>query len=310
MLRSVVAGSLAGGAFEAQWVLAVRRKTWKSLHQRDSGGFRFILPPRDRFYADPFLLEHQGRTYIFFADYRYSTKKAVISCVWIDRSGDISQPVTVLEADSHLSYPFIFEVDRQIYLLPETSQTNRVELYRSVRFPAEWELVRVLMEQPAVDATLWQQGGTFWLFANLSAPLEGLDCEDLHLFFSNSLEGKWIPHPKNPVVVDVSGARPAGRLFLDGHRLIRPAQDCSAAYGHGIALKRVLSLSRTDYREEILGRITPEWMPGATGTHTLDHNAEFEVIDLKADRLKTVAQVARAVRHRRRNRMQSGSSAS
>jgi hypothetical protein len=296
MLWSVVAGSQAGRAFEAQWVLAVRRKTWESLNQRNSGDFRFVLPPRDRFYADPFLFEHQGRTYIFFEEYRYSAQKGVISCVRIDRSGSVSQPVTVLEAADHLSYPFIFEVDGQIYLMPESSRTGKIELYRSVRFPAEWRFDRVLIEQPGADATLWQQDGTFWLFVNLSAAVSGRLCEDLHVFFADSLDGEWIPHPRNPVVVDASGARPAGRLFLDGDQLIRPAQDCSSGYGGGIVLKRVLALSRTDYEEETAARIEP--LPGTAGIHTLDHNGDFEVVDLKVVRLKTVGRVARAVRRR------------
>ena len=279
-------------------MLAVRRRTWQSLDERDSRDFRLILPPRDRYYADPFLYEHQGRTYIFFEDYRYRQRRGVISCVAIDSADRVSQPLTVLEADGHLSYPFIFELDGQIYLLPETSQMRRVGLYRCLKFPAEWELDRVLIQAPASDATLWQQGGTFWLFANLSAAVQGRLCDDLHLFFTQSLDGTWTPHPKNPIVVDAGGARPAGRMFLDRGRLIRPAQDCSAGYGSGIVLKHVLALSRTEYKEEALVRMTPEWMPGAIGTHTFDHTEEFEVVDLKVPRLRTATQIVEAVRHR------------
>ena len=34
-------------------------------------GSRSSNPPADRFYADPFLAEHDGRTFVFFEDYSY-----------------------------------------------------------------------------------------------------------------------------------------------------------------------------------------------------------------------------------------------
>ena len=278
--------------FRPQWMLAVRRRAWRSLHERDSRGFHLIVPPGDRFYADPFLFEHQGQTFIFFEDYRHETRKGVISCVSVDSTATSSSPVTVLEGANHLSYPFIFEVDGTIYLMPDASRKGRVELHRSVRFPTEWQFERVLLEQPAADPTLWEQDGTFWLFVNLSAAVTGLPCQDLHLFFSDSLAGQWSPHPKNPIVVDASGARPAGRMFLDDGQLIRPAQDCSADYGSAIVLKRVLVLSRTDYEEETMARISSEWLPRSTGTHHFDHNTEFEVMDLRVNRRKTWREMA------------------
>ena len=293
-LGSALAGSVAGKAFEAVWILAVRRKAWATIDQRDNEGFRFVLPPRGSFYADPFLFEHQGQMFVFFENGRRSTRKGVISCVTIDRTGRTSRPVTVLEAAHHLSYPFIFEVDGQIYLIPESARTGKIELYRSVRFPTDWQHDRTLIEQPGSDATLWQQAGTFWLFVNLSAVVSGRLCEDLHVFVADSLNGVWTAPSGNPVVVDPSGARPAGRLFMDGDRVIRPAQDCASDYGEGIVLQRVLTLSRSDYQEETVTRIEP--LPGTAGVHTLDHNGDFEVMDLKTVRLKTVAQFADAMK--------------
>ena len=246
------------------------------------------------FYADPFLFEHQGRMFLFFENCRRSTRKAVISCVTIDKAGRTSRPVTVLKPAHHVSYPFIFEVDGQIYLIPESSRTGRSTCIRNIRFPTDWMLDRTLIEQPGSDATLWQQAGTFWLFVNLSAAVSGRLCEDLHVFVADSLDGVWKAHPSNPVVVDASGARPAGRLFMDGDGVIRPAQDCSSGYGNGIVLRRVVKLSRTDYEEENVARIEP--LPGTLGVHTINQSGEFEVMDVKVVRLKTVAQLASGIR--------------
>ena len=186
-LASVLAGTPAGRAFTTQWILGIRPKRWRLLRERNSRGFRLILPPADRFYADPFVFEHRGRTCVFFEDYRFASMRAVISCMEVGRQGELSEPVVVLDGPDHISYPFIFRSNGVVYMIPETSSRKRVELHRCTSFPFEWELEDVLMDLPASDATLWHTDGTFWLFANMSAGTGGPDCEDLHVFFADSL---------------------------------------------------------------------------------------------------------------------------
>ena len=61
----------------------------------------------------------------------------------------------MLERDHHLSYPFVFEHEGVVYMLPERGEAGRVELHRAVAFPDEWRLDRVLLDGlTAVDATL------------------------------------------------------------------------------------------------------------------------------------------------------------
>ena len=54
---------------DEKWVLAFRRRG-------SDDRFTIVHPPADRFYADPFLAEHDGRTFVFFEDYSYGTAKA------------------------------------------------------------------------------------------------------------------------------------------------------------------------------------------------------------------------------------------
>ena len=114
-----------------------------------------ITPPAGRFYADPFLFQHNGRRFIFFEDYDWSLRRAVICYVEIDAGGRHCPPRVALSADCHLSYPFVFEEGDAIYMLPETAGRRTVELYRAARFPDEWTLDRVLLRDvTATDATL------------------------------------------------------------------------------------------------------------------------------------------------------------
>jgi hypothetical protein len=77
----------------------------------------------------------------------------------------------------------------------------------------------------------------------------------------------------------VRRARPAGALFVDDGRLIRPSQDCAKAYGYGLVFSEVVTLTETDYEEHVVARVDPTWAKGNLGTHTYSRTEEFEVID-------------------------------
>ena len=263
----------------ADWYIASRAKRWRTLAERDDQGFRPLSVAEGHFHADPFLLAHDGRTYLFFEDYSHREQRGVIGCreVWPD--GTAGPPEVVLERPYHLSYPFVFRLNGAMHLIPETTRNRDLELYRAYDFPRDWRLELVLMRDiHAADATLLEHEGTLWLFANVAEPGTS-DWDALYLFFADSLHSEWRPHPLNPVVCDVRRARPAGRLFWDTGRLIRPAQDCSVRYGRAITLNRVDVLTKTNYVEVPVGRITAGWAVGNVASHGFDYTDAIEVID-------------------------------
>ncbi len=242
-------------------------------------GFRVIDAPRESFFADPFVISRGGKTYIFVEDYPFREGKGVISVLEVGSDGRIGPAERVLERPYHLSYPFLFEHDGSIYMIPETMASRRIELYKATAFPSGWELVQVLKDDvDAVDTTLWIQDGTYYFFTNITEP--GTTPNDfLYLYLADSLTGEWRPHPANPICSDVRSSRSAGSLFVRGGKLIRPAQDCSVRYGYACQLNEVQTLSPTEYRERPAGRIEPNWHPGLIGTHTINSNETIEVID-------------------------------
>lgn len=262
-----------------QWFVALRRRLATRAVPTDRNGFQTLAMPPGHFYADPFLLRRNGKNYLFFEDFDFRAGKAAIACAELDESGNCGEPQVVLAAGYHLSYPFVFEWSGEVYMIPETRMCNRIELYRAVDFPRRWILEKVILDKvTAVDATLLEHDGKFWLFTNIAA--DGANVMDeLHLFSADSPLGMWQPHPKNPIVSDVRRARPAGALFWEDGQLLRPAQDCSVRYGRAIVLNRVEELSETEYRETPAQRIGPDWKRGNLCTHTYNRNEDFEVLD-------------------------------
>jgi hypothetical protein len=195
----------------------------------------------------------------------------------IDAEHGAREPVTVLKRDYHLSYPFVFEWQGEVYLLPETSADRKVQLFRCRSFPAAWEEDRVLLDGVnAVDATLAEVDGRWWMFVNIGAPDAG-NWDELHLYWADSPLGPWTPHRRNPVKSDCRAARPAGRLFRWQGDLHRPAQNCAGRYGAAIALHKILRLTPEAYAEEHVADLVPEW---AERAHTLNTGGGLHVVDV------------------------------
>lgn len=268
--------------FREQWRILFERpsESPRSTNQVQGERVSVLAPPQKWNYADPFLVERRGKTYLFFEQYA-SGGRGTICCAELNPDGTPGEPRQVLARNYHISYPFVFEWQGELYLLPESWENRTVEVYRAVDFPFRWEPAGVLLNDvTAVDPTILEYNGRLWLFVAGIAGL-GTECSELSLFFADSLFGKWCAHPKNPVVCDVRRARPAGKLFFEGASLIRPGQDCAERYGHAVTLSRIENLSEADYREVPFATLSPDSMPGVCGTHTLNRACGLKVLDAK-----------------------------
>lgn len=276
--------------FHNQWFIHVDRMGHDPMSRDMSTGFD-LMPPHDRFWADPFLWLHEGRLFVFVEELEFSSNKGRISVIECDAKGRIAGCRTVLQAPWHLSYPFLFEWQGGIWMLPESGASGRITLYRCERFPDRWVEAKVLMNDVrSADPTLVEHEGRWWLFVNIATVDQSIHGH-LHLFSAASPLGPFEPHPKSPVCEGLTGTRPAGPLFSWHGALYRPAQDCGRVYGKRTMINRVSKLTTDDYVEVPVATIEPGWAPRILKTHTLCVNGEWRVVD--AMRL-----VPRLARHR------------
>ena len=263
--------------FFEQWSLAVgfHESLPPTLHR-----FRELLPPRDRIWADPFPFEHDGRLYVFVEEGHRGASRAHIAVMEVEPDGRMTTPRTVLERPYHLSYPFVFAWNGDLWMIPETLEQRTVEIYRCAGFPDRWELERVLLEGVnACDATLLEDGGRFWMFVCIAVDGSAV-MDELHLYHAETPLGPWCPVRDNPVRSDVRSARPAGRIFRWDGAWIRPAQDCSGRYGRAVRFQRIERLDLEGYAESEQGAIEPDWSRDVLGTHTWNACGDLAVIDL------------------------------
>lgn len=282
LLKRIIARKHEGLNFKKQWFLAYRDKNNANevnIIDKEKPVFKVITPPEDRFFADPFVISENNKSYVFFEDYFYTKGKGLISYFEISEDGIFSPPEIVLEREYHLSYPFVFKHKGKYYMIPETLENKTIELYESVEFPKRWQLKKVLFENiNAVDTTLFEYNEKFWLFTNISKSGGSLS-DELFLFYSDSPFGKWTPHPKNPVISNVKFARSAGKLFFHKNELIRPSQETSIRYGYALNFNKVETLTEEEYKEVLIKTIKPEFISNNLAIHTFNSNDKYEIID-------------------------------
>ena len=271
--RRLVARKLAAWFRYEQWTLFYRLAPAGAARPGVPDGvmyrYRELRPPRDRFWADPFPVEHEGRHWLFYEEQPLAAPAAHINVVEIGPGGPVGAHATVLARDYHLSYPSVFRWRDDWWMTPETAGIGKVQLFRATRFPFEWEHAADLLDLRATDPTLVEVDGRWWMFVGVRAP-GAIEATALHLYHAETPLGPWCPHVRNPVRIDVRAARPAGRVFRHEGRLYRPAQDGSPVYGTAIVVHRIDTLTPDDFRETAVARIEPTWTPGIVGTHTLN----------------------------------------
>jgi hypothetical protein len=260
---------------------------WRHVDDKDvwdrgdlSGPAWHVVPdPKVAFYADPFPVRWDGRTFVFVEELDHRVGKGFISALEFDERGPKGLARPVLEENWHLSYPFLIEHDGSLWMIPESMGNRDVAIYRCVAFPDRWERFATLVSNVELsDATIVQHNGMYYLFGVQWDGAGGYS-DLLAIYCADDLFGPWRPHAGNPVLVDRSTARPAGNFVQRNGRLWRPVQDCATGYGSALALAEISELTPTSFSQVVHKVLKPgEFWPGRK-LHTLNRSGRLEVID-------------------------------
>ena len=235
----------------------------------------------DAWSADPFLIERNGKKYLFCELMQKGAKKASIGCAEVTEAG-IGRVRPVLRIGAHLSYPAVFEHKDVVYMLPETRSERKLTLWRAVDFPNTWEQTAVLLDDVEVaDATPWWDGRSWVLF--LYEPDDEHNRRTLCTATLNPAAGTLGVIRERAVYTEKTG-RPAGTPFRLGSKRIRPTQIGVRRYGEAIAYREMVINSRT-FAERDFGRLSPDCVRvrgyrNILGIHTINRLGHIEVIDV------------------------------
>ena len=240
-----------------------------------------LNPPKNKFWADPFLINKENKKFIFFEEYCYKKEKGEIKCGEI-LDNKIINIRTVLSGSYHLSYPCINKINGEYYLIPECSESNELYVYKSIKFPYSWtKHIKLFDNKKLVDPTIFQdKDNQIWLFANTSNNQNNFNSQlNIYKIEDNFL--KVIPHKKNPVINNYANGRGAGNIFYnrDGE-LIRPSQNNTTnVYGGSLNFSKIEILNIDNYKETIIKNIKPKFKYGLKGVHHYSKDKENFLID-------------------------------
>jgi hypothetical protein len=232
---------------------------------------------KNRFIADPFIINKDGNNYILFEGLNYQEGVGYIS-IALAENDNLSQEKLVIKKNFHLSYPYLFTHNEKVFCIPETNEANEISLYEAIDFPNHWEKQQTLISNfPGIDSTLFYFNDLWWIFTTnkLTKPHE-----NLYGFYCENIFGNWQPHKNNPIKIDIRSARGAGTPFLYEGHLYRPGQDYSEKIEGRIRINKILRLSPYEFEEEeqcIINPFIGSKYPHKT--HTIGSAGKITIID-------------------------------
>ncbi len=248
-----------------------------------------IKNPKGRFLADPFVIENNGKNFIFVEDLFFNDNKGRISVIEVNEQNYDFLGV-VLEEDFHLSFPFVFKDGNEIYMIPETCSNGDIRLYKSADFPFKWEFERQLMSNvDAADTMLFKHAETWFMFTNICSAKLGDHQSELHIFYSDDFKSdKWQPvESGNPVVFSPLKGRNGG-FFSHNGVLYRVNQvHGQSHYGKSFSVNQIEVLTKGEYVEKEVSLVEPNFKDLCTSTHHFNANEHVAVVDFaRSVRLK------------------------
>lgn len=250
-------------------------------------GLRFSRTDIDTI-ADPFLFAYNDQLFCFF-ELKNPWGKGYLQTQTI--AGEIKNLVTSCDVgtDGHLSFPCLFRpVHSDIPLLiPETFEKREVALFVPKIFPNIWEKRRILLRGDYVDSHMYCTENIYYLFTTEKCWNDWVGNFDykLLLFYSDSLDGEFVPHPCNPIRWGRAYGRSGGAVLELEEGIFRISQDCSTSYGREIHLFKINKLTPTAYEEEL---VVENWFKTVLGYEHGGHhltlckwdNAWYWAVDL------------------------------
>ena len=260
--------------FAESWNVAYRKKQKGVPLDRLEEPFIVIRNSFRYWAADPFLFEKDGDTYIFAELYDYILARGVIG--YLKLNADKPRWIPIIRERHHLSFPFIYEFNNEIFILPESIESKTLYQYRAVGFPDHWEKEEALLTNVRlVDTT----------------PIKENDYKKALTYDIDDESLKYIDFSTKKIELlysDPDGRkRPAG--YINAKEGLRIAQKSEEDYGKGLILYQFDYSREQKYTESEMKIVSPQDVILSPkiyldGMHTYNQSDHYEVIDIKTRR--------------------------
>lgn len=206
--------------------------------------------------ADPFLFVYNDRLYLFY-ECKHMLEKGVLNMVSTCDLKSWTSPITILDEPFHLSYPNVFEIDGEVYMIPETEKSHSIRIYKAKDDTlTSFSLYKKILEHTDsslirtdyCDSSIIKKDDIYYLMTTVNYGKGNT----LELYYSDRFDGEYIKHPMSPLMTNNKYGRCGGApLNIDG-KLYRVAQDCVNRYGDNVHVLQIETLTMDTYLERVI----------------------------------------------------------
>jgi hypothetical protein len=241
------------------------------------GNVRWLKEGYADYAADPFTAEIDNGMYLYYEELSFWKGKGQLMVADGFELKRKKKVVGITDPAVHLSYPYIFKHNGEVYCIPEISALNQVALYRvNPAEPWKFEKLGVILEgERFVDSSIIFYQDKFWLFTSVSGKPG-----TLYIFYSNELLGNFNAHPLNPIPIANETSRSAGKLFMVNQKLYMPCQNPAKCYGGSVIINELTRLNETEFEYTKAFELLPQY-PYEKGLHTINFHNNLVIVDGK-----------------------------
>ena len=263
---------------KSEWNIAYIRGNWKNSFKINK--IIKIPNPKNRWFADPFVIKKGKNNYIFFEDFSLKKEKGSISCIKVNQHNKMEYFKEIIKENFHLSFPFIFKYNQNHFMVPESCENNSLRLYKCIKFPNKWIFYKKIIKNiNCVDPVIFKWENNWILLT--SKHKNELFYNKLYSYTSrNPLSDNWKPLILGPVIESDILGRNAGLIQEPKKKIYRISQaNMPGNYGDYIKVNKILKVSKNKYHEKKIKNIFPFSKKNIRGIHTLNYVKNFTVFD-------------------------------
>ena len=239
---------------------------------------------KDRWFADPFVLDvTDDKIYVLVEEYYYPHKRGRLAMLTIDKaSNSLLKADTILELDSHLSFPAIIRREGKILVYPENYKGGGQKIYElDLEKPA---LVngKQISDALLTDAVYTELFGKKQIYSTESSNPN----ESTLGVYEIDESGKYVKVKDYHFPERI--ARNAGDWFEYKGKKYRPAQECNFEYGHAISFQQIEESPEGLVFKELWRKTSPH-PTMKVAFHTFNMYKGVMVVDCRGYRYKTAA---------------------
>ena len=228
--------------------------------------------PKDISLADPFLV---AKTNTFFAEGFKRGRKYGTLYLGNLQGDQITHLVEVLDTGSHISFPFVFEDDEKVLVIPEMTSNKFQKIYLK-NGDSLLHFTDIQIDYAVYDPVLFSYEGKFIIIGSKRMPNDAFGSRALVAFSSTDLSGEWSTVSGFLIWSDEQG-RNAG--FDPNSSELYTQSICWGIYGHHVNKSKIRI--NLDDQEELQIQISASSMFMALPKLRTHHYVKNEGIELR-----------------------------